>query len=173
MPLYANAAILCESLPNPDNGYIQFTEISSDAFNFQTTATYVCNDGYGLSGGDINRTCVGSENGPGEWTGTAPTCEGKEKYSFSINFQDSLYLRMFILIGIVCSALTPPVNFGRVSYFPDTTDPFDVGTVATYSCITNFGYGLTGDPTRTCVDGDRLNTTGVWNGVAPTCDCEF
>ncbi len=75
-----------------------------------------------------------------------------------------------LFIGIVCSALTTPVNHGQISYSPDTTNPFDVGTVATYSCITNFGFGLTGDPTRTCVDGDRLTTAGMWDGVAPTCD---
>ncbi len=73
-------AILCESIPNPDNGFIRFSESSSDAFNFETTATYVCNDGFGLSGRNINRTCVVSDNGPGEWTGTAPTCEGELIY---------------------------------------------------------------------------------------------
>ncbi len=75
--------------------------------------------------------------------------------------------------GIVCSALMAPMNFGRISYSPDTTDTYDVGTVATYSCATNFGYGLTRTNTRTCEDGDRLTTAGVWNGVAPTCDCEY
>ncbi len=68
--------------------------------------------------------------------------------------------------------MTLPVNHGRISYSLDTTDPFDVGTVATYSCNTDLGFGLTGDPTRTCVDGDRLTIEGMWDGVAPTCDCE-
>ncbi len=81
--------------------------------------------------------------------------------------------RLVICAGIVCDALTSPDNFGRVSYSPDTIEPYDVGTVATYSCNINFGYGLTGSSTRTCVDGDRLTIVGVWNGVSPTCDCEF
>ena len=42
-----------------------------------TTATYSCDPGFGLSGGDSVRTCTGSTENPGEWTGTAPTCEGK------------------------------------------------------------------------------------------------
>ena len=44
-------------------------------FDYLTTATYSCNTGFGLSGGDTIRTCVGSSSGPGEWDGTAPTCE--------------------------------------------------------------------------------------------------
>ncbi len=80
---------------------------------------------------------------------------------------------MVFYSGIVCVALPAPDNFGRVSYSLDTSEPYDVGTVATYSCNTDIGYGLTGSTTRTCVDGDRLTIVGLWNGVSPTCDCEF
>ena len=45
-------------------------------FDYQTTATYTCDVGFGLLGGDLLRICVGSSSGPGEWSGTAPTCEG-------------------------------------------------------------------------------------------------
>ena len=47
-------------------------------FEFGTTATYSCMSGYGLSGGDVVRTC-----GPyldyhadivGDWSGHAPDC---------------------------------------------------------------------------------------------------
>ena len=69
-------AIVCPSLNNPPNGQIEFTETSADAFNFQTMATYSCDTGYGLFGGDGVRTCVGSLSGPGVWSGIEPTCEG-------------------------------------------------------------------------------------------------
>ncbi|XP_064387965.1 uncharacterized protein LOC135336171 isoform X3 [Halichondria panicea] len=141
------SAILCPSLLNLINGFIEFSESTADLFNYQTAATYVCDTGFGLSGGDRVRTCIGSLGGPGEWSGTAPICE-----------------------GVVCTALSVPDNFGRVSYSPDTSKPYDVGTVATYSCNTNFGYGLTGSSTRTCVDGDGLTNVGMWNEDAPTCD---
>ncbi len=76
-------------------------------------------------------------------------------------------------VGVVCAALPAPDNFGRVSYSLDATEPYDVGTVATYSCNTDIGYGLTGSTTRTCVDGDGLTNVGTWNEVAPTCECKL
>ncbi len=41
-----------------------------------TNATYGCDDGFGLSGGDRVRTCGSSSSGPGEWNGVNLTCEG-------------------------------------------------------------------------------------------------
>ncbi len=46
-----------------------------------TNATYSCDTGYGLSGGNPVRTCVSSDSGPGEWSGTALTCEGQNTIS--------------------------------------------------------------------------------------------
>ena len=65
---------MCPSLVEPTNGIITF---SGESSGFMTTATYSCDPGFGLSGGDSVRTCTGSTENPGEWTGTAPTCEGK------------------------------------------------------------------------------------------------
>ena len=43
-----------------------------------TTATYSCNEGFGLSGGDVVRTCGGDGRiVTGEWSGSAPSCERK------------------------------------------------------------------------------------------------
>ncbi len=58
------------------NGAITFSPESFPT-DYQTTASYSCNTGYGLSGGDRERTCVSSSSGPGEWSGIAPRCEGK------------------------------------------------------------------------------------------------
>lgn len=47
------------------------------------------------------------------------------------------------------------------------TSTYVVSTVATYSC--DPGYGLSGgDTARTC-GGDGSTTTGVWDGMMPTC----
>ena len=44
---------------------------------FRATATYQCDDGYILNGGDVMRTCVGDGSSPnGKWNGSAPTCSG-------------------------------------------------------------------------------------------------
>ena len=45
-------------------------------FDFRTTATYGCNTGFGLSGGDTVSTCGGPT---GQWSGIAPSCECKCK----------------------------------------------------------------------------------------------
>ena len=54
-------------------------ETVEDQYDFETTATYQCNSGYELTGGDTVRTCAGDGSSPvGQWNGTAPNCTGKE-----------------------------------------------------------------------------------------------
>ena len=67
---------MCTSLTSPSNGLISYGPDTTSPFNYQTTATYSCNAGYGLSGGDRTRQCVSFGSGDGGWSGTAPTCEG-------------------------------------------------------------------------------------------------
>ena len=70
--IFLSAAIMCLTLTDPTNGMITFgTDMTAD-FEFMTTATYSCDTGYALVGGDIMRTCVGDR----EWNGTAPICDG-------------------------------------------------------------------------------------------------
>lgn len=68
--------IVCDNLPTPPNGIRTFEPDTTSPFDYQTTVTYNCNTGFGLSGGNRVRSCQGSSLGPGEWTGTAPNCEG-------------------------------------------------------------------------------------------------
>ena len=70
------AAITCSGLSDPTNGIITFTMDTDSPFDYQTAATYSCNIGFGLTSGDSVRMCLGSSEGPGEWNGTAPFCEG-------------------------------------------------------------------------------------------------
>ena len=58
------------------DGFITYSGDISSFFPFLTNVNYSCSSGFGLSGGDRVRTCVGSLAGPGEWSGIAPTCEG-------------------------------------------------------------------------------------------------
>ena len=57
----------CGSLTDPANGQVDLTSGTT----FGQTVTYSCNTGYNLVG-DSTRTCEGT----GEWSGSAPTCEG-------------------------------------------------------------------------------------------------
>ena len=55
-----------------------------------------------------------------------------------------------------------------ITYAADTTSEFEIGTVATHTCIT--GLALVGDMTRTCMDDDQADIVGVWSGSTPTCE---
>ncbi len=65
--------------------------------------------------------------------------------------------------AIVCPPLYNLTD-GSVSY---SNVP---GLMATYSCDT--GCALVGNNTRTCT-GDGSNSTGAFNGAAPTCEREW
>ena len=57
----------CGNLTDPANGQVAHTSGTT----FEYTATYSCNTGYNLVG-DSTRTCQAT----GEWSGSAPTCQG-------------------------------------------------------------------------------------------------
>ena len=73
-------------------------------------------------------------------------------------------------VAIVCEHLPDPIN-GDISFYTDTTAPFEFGANATYKC--DSGFGLSGDSTiRTCV-GDGSSPNGEWSENAPTCECKW
>ena len=59
-------AVQCPALSDPENGAVTTT-----GTGVGDTATYTCNSGFEISGSDT-RTCQSN----GEWSGSAPTCEG-------------------------------------------------------------------------------------------------
>ena len=87
---------------------------------------------------------------------------GKSYLTLSVSL---LYLT--VSTAITCSSL-PSVS-GQIIYSPDSSNPFDYGTLAEYSCDT--GLGVNGPITRTC-GGDGLNTTGVWSDSARPTTCD-
>ena len=47
-------------------------------YEFGTVGTYVCDNGFGLSGEDGTVVCGGDGSSPdGAWNGIPPTCDGK------------------------------------------------------------------------------------------------
>ena len=74
-PLFA--VIMCPDLPNPLNGRIDFSIDKTAFFDYDTTATYVCDIGYGLTDEGAVRRCGSDETRTdGIWSGDPPTCEG-------------------------------------------------------------------------------------------------
>ena len=71
----SNAVISCSALSAVENGDITY---SSDlTYEYGTIATYQCDSGYELTGGDTVRTCTGDGSNPvGQWNGNAPFCSG-------------------------------------------------------------------------------------------------
>ena len=71
-----------------------------------------------------------------------------------------MYVYYYSTAAITCPSLSPLTN-GVISYSPDTSSPYDIGTMATYSC--NVGFFLEGDMARAC------NNVGTWDGTNPSC----
>ena len=62
----------CSDLTMPSNGMISYNGGSTDNRPMDTVATYSCDTGYTLNGGNT-RTCQSGRN----WSGSAPTCPSK------------------------------------------------------------------------------------------------
>ncbi len=69
-------AILCPTLVPPTNGMIRYDMDMTIPFDYQTMATYSCVAGFTLADGDTVRTCEGSSEGSGAWSGKGPICQG-------------------------------------------------------------------------------------------------
>ncbi len=75
---------------------------------------------------------------------------------------------MFVLhTAIICRTL-PDIPNGFITYAPDTTPDYDLGTVAIYACDTGFVLDLSlgGSEMRTCVDDNGLD---AFDRQAPIC----
>ena len=70
--LYSTAVGPCSELDFPMNGNVTYSDVSR-AVN--TVATYSCNDGFNLAGGNSSRTCT-AQGSTTSWSGSAATCEG-------------------------------------------------------------------------------------------------
>ncbi len=70
------------------------------------------------------------------------------------------HLKLFSSTAVECPAL-PLIPNGNITYGPDMTADFAVGTVATHTC--NEGYLLLGSETRECLVGGR------WSSLTPVC----
>ena len=69
-PLYFFFLVInCTVLEDPDNGELHIGGVS-----FGSEVFYSCDKGFILTG-DTNRTCQAD----GNWTGSAPVCNGKHK----------------------------------------------------------------------------------------------
>ena len=71
-----SSAITCTSLSLLNNGVLSYNPDTMTPFDFGTTASYSCNEGFFLVG-NTNQTCGGDGSGVnGIWSGSAPVCSG-------------------------------------------------------------------------------------------------
>ena len=56
---------------------INYSSDTTESYDYGTKATYQCDSGYELTGGDTVRTCTGDGSSlVGQWNGTVPNCSG-------------------------------------------------------------------------------------------------
>ncbi|XP_064387505.1 uncharacterized protein LOC135335846 isoform X3 [Halichondria panicea] len=139
---------VCDMLPMITNGVIVYNIDMTAPYDVGTVATYSCDPGYELviNPGSEMRSCEDAGDGSGgRFSGQAPTCEP------------------------VCDML-PMITNGVIVYNIDMTAPYDVGTVATYSCDPGYELAINpGSEMRSCEDaGD--GSGGRFSGQAPTCE---
>ena len=68
--------ITCSAL-SVDNGMIMYSSDTTAPYDFETTATHQCIEGFSLVGGDEVRTCTGDgSSSNGSWSGQPPACSG-------------------------------------------------------------------------------------------------
>ena len=66
--------------------------------------------------------------------------------------------------------LLPTFTNGMISYSPDISPNFDLGTDATYTCDAGFFLDVTAaSQVRTCIDDNGMDAIGVWSGQEPSC----
>ncbi len=75
----------------------------------------------------------------------------------------------------MCPKLTAP-KFGFINFATDKTDPYELGTNATYTCISRYQLNVSNNSTdkqyvRSCV-GNYSSSVGRWNGFDPICISE-
>ena len=69
-------AIVCSTLNEIANGLIAYSSDTVSPFDFGTTATYSCDEGFFLEG-NSTQTCEGDGSRvDGVWSGSAPVCAG-------------------------------------------------------------------------------------------------
>ncbi len=79
MIILLRTAIKCPPLSNPTNGSVSYSNVpgQNNSYAFNVKATYSCNSGFALVGGNQTKNCSGDGSTIGAFNGLAPTCKGK------------------------------------------------------------------------------------------------
>ena len=81
-------------------------------------------------------------------------------------YNHSMSKSLITYTAIECPPL-PTITNGMISYSPDVTPDYDLGTEATYTC--EAGFYLEGNEVRVCMDDDGMDAIGGWSGREPSC----
>ncbi|XP_064393132.1 uncharacterized protein LOC135340597 isoform X2 [Halichondria panicea] len=118
----------CPDLPPLTNGMITYSDGSTNNRLFLSNATYFCNTGYTLTGGDTTRVCVS-----GSWSGSGPICQRP------------------------CSDLPPLMN-GGITYAGGLADNRPNNTIAMFTCDNGYTLIGGGRSVRVCQNGTWSGT---------------
>ena len=181
--MFVVLGINCASLPSIANGQVT----SSNGNLYPSTATYVCDDGYQLSG-SLTRTC----DEYGAWSGSAPVCEGIVCQPLSLgNGTVSMSGSQYPLTATFsCNSGYSLVGASSVDCRPDgywtgsvpecqAISCASLGSVTHGSVVATNGGSYPSTATYSCEDGYELSggqstrvcspTDGSWSDSAPSC----
>ena len=152
-----NAAIFCQELSPLPNGTVEYTgdDDGEVPFNYSTTATYICDEGYAVVG-NSERNCSSGTGVSGEWNGLEPTCECKFYFTITIS-----NVSLSISSAISCEPLH--ILNGQITY---SSENISFDTVATLMC--DGGFTLSGSENRIC-GGNGTSIIGEWSGDQTSC----
>ena len=128
--------ITCSESAIAGNGMIVYSSGSTTPpFNYGTTATYQCNDGYSLASGDSVRTCTGDGTSTvDQWSGTAPVCSGIVFAEYFSQLIERSYTHTHTCVDIdECSGTA------------HGCDHICTNTPESYTCACNSGHQLAAD----------------------------
>ena len=179
--LKISAAIECLPLAAIANGVITYAPDNTSNYSLGTEATYACNAGFilDLSVGSETRTCIddGDMDAEEVFTFQAPQCIRKSmriETSFRMLVAALSQVMSFLFMLKVSAAIEclplAAIADGVITYAPDNTPNYTLGTVATYACDAGFILDLSvGSETRTCIDDGDMDAEGVFDFQEPQC----
>ncbi|XP_064386521.1 uncharacterized protein LOC135335055 isoform X2 [Halichondria panicea] len=161
------SGITCSESAIAGNGMIVYSSGSTTPpFNYGTTATYQCNDGYSLASGDSVRTCTGDGTSTvDQWSGTAPVCSDIDECSGTAHGCDHICTNTPESYTCACNSGHQLAADGRGC---DDIDECVVPNICHQVCTNTEGSFICGCEAGYVLDSDRASCSALCDDITLT-----